>query len=408
MKEVPVNFVRHISATVPTASEISLSAKLLEAQDDERRKISRELHDSVGQSLTAAKIGLAKLKKKIKATELASLTEIEDMVDEALTEVRTVSYLLHPPTLDLMGLRTSIVWLVEGFEERTGISTTVEAPEFLPQFETAIETALFRIVQESLTNVHKHSKASTVTISIAVASDEFQLKIHDDGAGFGDSCREGVGIGGMRERLKELNGSLEVRSSKHVGSSIIVTIPLRETVISIDSLDSPALPAPPATTHRILLVDHQDVVRRGVQSLLASEPDLEICGEASNAQEAIELIQKLRPDVVVLDVQLQEERNGWWVLSELRKIGLAHNVVILSQYDIPQVQHAAMLIGCSGFVSKSRASDHLISAIRAVLGGGAFFDKMDEAELFRARRGGVDFWPLRNFQGLGRREPKIK
>jgi len=399
VKEVPVNFVRHISATVATGSESSLSAKLLEAQDDERRKISRELHDSVGQSLTAAKIGLAKLKKKIKATELASLTEIEEMVDEALTEVRTVSYLLHPPTLDLMGLRTSIVWLAEGFEERTGISTAVEGPELLPQFETAIETALFRIVQESLTNVHKHATASAVTISIAVASDEFQLKIHDDGAGFGDSCREGVGIGGMRERLKELNGSLEVRSSKHVGSTIIVTIPLRDAVISIDSVDSPALPAPPATTHRILLVDHQDVVRRGVQSVLASEPDIEICGEAWNAQEALALVQKLRPDVTVMDVQLQEEHNWWWVLRELRKIGLAHNVVILSQYDIPQIQHAAMLLGCRGFVSKTRASDHLVSAIRAVLGGGTFFEKMNEVELSRARPG--YFWPSKKFRTPG-------
>jgi CheY-like chemotaxis protein len=399
VKEVPVNFVRHISATVPIGSESSLSAKLLEAQDDERRKISRELHDSVGQSLTAAKIGLAKLRSTVRAAELASLNEVEQMVDEALTEVRTVSYLLHPPTLDLMGLRTSLVWLAEGFEERTGISTTVEAPEFLPQFETAIDTALFRIVQESLTNVHKHATASAVTISIAVASGEFQLTIHDDGAGFGDSCREGVGIGGMRERLKEFNGSLQVRSSKHVGSTIIVTIPLRDTVISIDSVDSPALPASPATTHRILLVDHQDVVRRGVQSLLASEPDIEICGEAWSAQEALALVQKLRPDVIVMDVQLQDEHNGWWVLRELRKIGLAHNVVILSQYDIPQIQHAAMLIGCNGFVSKSRTSEHLIKAIRTVLGGGTFFEKMNAVELSRARQG--YFWPLKQFRSPG-------
>src|SRR5215469_5095909 len=273
MKEIPVNFVK-ISSKVQSG-ESSLSAKLLEAQDNERRKISRELHDSVGQSLTAAKIGLAQLKTKLKATELASLNEIEEMVDEALEEVRTVSYLLHPPTLDLMGLRSSIVWYAEGFEQRTGIRTSVESPEFLPQFEAAAETTLFRIVQETLTNVHKHAMASEVRICAAVTADEFQLKIHDDGAGFGDRCREGVGIRGMRERLKELNGTLEVKSSKHVGSSIAVTIPFRNNLISIDSMESTGPSAEPEARHRILLVDHQDVLRRGVRSLFASEPDLE-------------------------------------------------------------------------------------------------------------------------------------
>jgi len=101
-----------------------------------------------------------------------------------------------------------------------------------------------------------------------------------------------------------------------------------------------------------------------------------------------------------MDVQLQEEHNGWWVLRELRKIGLSHNVVILSQYDIPQIQHAAMLIGCSGFVSKSRASDHLVAAIRAVLGGGTFFEKMNESRTL-SRQAGGNFWPLSAFRSPG-------
>jgi len=392
VKEVPVNFVRRISTTRPAPGEVSLTAKLLEAQDNERRKISRELHDSVGQSLTAAKMGLAKLKSKLKATELASLAEIEEMVDGALAEVRTVSYLLHPPALELMGLRTSIAWYTEGFEERTGIHVSVEVPEVLPQFETSIETTLFRVLQESLTNVHKHANASMVTISVVITSDEFRLKIHDDGAGFGKDCREGVGIGGMRERLKELNGSLEVNSSKHMGSSVIAALPLHNRVMSFDSMDSPGLAAAPAATHpnRILLVDHHDVVRHGVRSLLASEPDLEICGEAANAQEALDLVKELRPDIIILDLQLQQEHNGWWVLRELRKFQPLSNVVVLSQYDLPQIQYAAMLAGCRGFVSKSQASEHLVAAVRAVLDGNTLFDKLDLAKLSLSRvtRGG--------------------
>jgi CheY-like chemotaxis protein len=397
VKEKPVLFVKRIPSTDSTSGESSLSAKLLEAQDDERRKISRELHDSVGQSLTAAKIGLAKLKSQLRATELPSLTEVEEMVDGALAEVRTVSYLLHPPVLDLMGLRTSIVWYAEGFEQRTGIRTSVEGPELLPQFETATETTLFRIVQESLTNVHKHAMASAVTISVTAASDEFQLKIHDDGAGFGENCREGVGIGGMRERLKEINGTLEIRSRKQVGSSIVVTIPLRNAVVSIHSTDSAGPPAVPTATHRILLVDQQELLRRGVRSLLASETDLKICGEAASAEEALEFVKKLRPDVIVLDLQLPGH-NGWWMLRELKKIQLLNNVVILSQYDLPQFQYAAKLAGCSGFVSKSRASEHLVAAICAALEGGTFFDELSLGNLELSRGRVTQFWPFKEFQ----------
>lgn len=384
MKEKPVLFVKSISPTDSVSGASSLSAKLLEAQDNERRKISRDLHDSVGQSLTAAKIGLAKLKTKLRAGESSSVDEIEQMVDGALTEVRTMSYLLHPPTLDLIGLRASIIWYAEGFEQRTGIRTSVEAPELLPQFETGIETTLFRIVQESLTNVHKHTRASEVTISVAVSEDEFQLKIHDDGAGFGEDCQEGVGIGGMRERLKELNGTLEVKSSKMVGSTIIATIPVGNNVAATDSLDIGDSSTAFAARYRIMLVDHQDLFRSGVRSLLASEPDLEICGEAGNAEEALEFVRKLKPDVMVLDLQLPGH-NGWWVLRELRKMRLGNNVVILSQYDLPQIQYAAKLAGCLGFVSKSRASEYLIKAIRDALSGRTFFDKLDVASIELSR-----------------------
>jgi two-component system, NarL family, sensor kinase len=211
-----------ISAVAP---DRSLSAAILETQDNERRKISRELHDSVGQSLVCLKISLEKFKSGLGAEESKALDEISRTVDEVIAEVRTVSHLLHPLTLDALGLRSSIMEYVKGFEERTGIQTSVEIPESLPKFEPATETALFRIVQECLTNVHKHAKATNVTILVTTIPDEFLLEITDDGAGFPDNASEGVALRGMRERVKELGGNFRVESGTFVGTSISACIP---------------------------------------------------------------------------------------------------------------------------------------------------------------------------------------
>ena len=185
-------------STSSSVSDTSLSAKILEAQDNERRRISRELHDSVGQSLVAAKLALDKLKQKF--TD-ADLDEADQRVDEALNEVRTVSHLLHPASLELLGLRSSILSYVEEFERRTGIRTSVDVPDRLPKFDEVTTTALFRIIQECLTNVYRHAKASAVTMRLNVTAQEFRLEIVDDGLGFQNGARESVGIRGMRERL---------------------------------------------------------------------------------------------------------------------------------------------------------------------------------------------------------------
>ena len=206
--------------------DASLSAKILEAQDNERRRISRELHDSVGQSLFAAKLALARVKQKF--TD-ADLDDADCKVDEALNEVRTVSHLLHPANLELLGLRSSILSYVQGYEQRTEIQTSVEIPDPLPKFDDVTSTALFRIIQECFTNVHKHAKASGITIRISFTPREFRLEVADNGLGFQNDAREGVGIRGMRERVRELGGTLLVESGENLGSSVIATIPLNQS-----------------------------------------------------------------------------------------------------------------------------------------------------------------------------------
>src|SRR5215475_9063224 len=339
----------------------SFATKLLAAQDEERRKISRELHDSVGQMLVGVKMGLGRLKKSLNPTQLREAEEVEQMVDDVVTEVRTVSHLLHPPALDLMGLESSIIWYTEGFQQRTGIHTEVQIPEPLPLFRADARTAIFRIVQESLTNVHRHAQASSVMIRIAVASEQFQLEITDDGKGFqdkDDGSREGVGILGMRERAAELNGTLRVESREGVGSSIIATIPLKNgNAVQVED----AIPAPRSvsTSRRILLVEDHEVTRRGIRALLETEADLEVCGEAASAKEAVEQTQNLQPDVIILDLQLPDE-SGWSVIRQLRQFGASSKIIIFSHHDRDFTQRAAKNARCDGCVSKSGKPDDLI------------------------------------------------
>jgi len=214
------------SSTSSSVPDNSLSARILEAQDNERRRISRELHDSVGQSLTAARLALGKLKQKF--TD-ADLDEVDRRVDEALNEVRTVSHLLHPASLELLGLRSSILSYAEEFERRTGIRTSVDVPDALPKFDDVTNTALFRIIQECLTNAYRHAQASAISIRIGFGAEQFRMEVVDDGSGFQSHAREGVGIRGMRERVRELGGTLVVESGENLGTSVIATIPLNQS-----------------------------------------------------------------------------------------------------------------------------------------------------------------------------------
>jgi signal transduction histidine kinase len=195
----------------------------LQAQDEERRRIARELHDSTGQELVILTINLGSLRAKAEAvnSEISDLAaNCENLARQISTELRTISYLLHPPLLDQMGLASAINWFVEGFKNKTDIDVALELPSNMERLPRDIETALFRIVQEALTNIHRHSGSSTAAISLQNDGSDIVLRIRDDGSGIpkdalykiGRGLSLGVGLRGMRERVKELGGHMEVRS----------------------------------------------------------------------------------------------------------------------------------------------------------------------------------------------------
>src|SRR6185437_4732513 len=223
-----------------TADLRRLSAELLQAQDEERRKLARELHDSFGQYLAVLKIDLDQLSGPGPFTELAQkrnaelLSECLETVGRCILETRTMSHLLHPPLLDEAGFASAARWYVEGFSKRSKIDARLDLPDGLPRFPDAVELAFFRALQESLTNVHRYSGASAVDIKVAVGGEEVSLTVRDYGRGIpAETIRDfrdhgsgvGIGLSGMRERMKELGGRLEL-SSNGGGTTVCARIPI--------------------------------------------------------------------------------------------------------------------------------------------------------------------------------------
>jgi signal transduction histidine kinase len=223
-----------------------LSARILELQDVERRRIARELHDSVGQFLAGLKINLGRLQRREAEPSIQShplLLESVELTERAITEVRTISHLLHPPLLDELGLYSATRWYTEGFAKRSGIHVELRLAEITDRLPREIELALFRVLQESLTNVHRHAGASNVSVEIQCTDYEVILLISDNGKGipqdslfrFRAGHAGGIGLAGMRERLAELGGTLEVDSTAE-GTQIRATLPTNEC----DPADPPA------------------------------------------------------------------------------------------------------------------------------------------------------------------------
>jgi PAS domain S-box-containing protein len=211
-----------------------LSGRLLGIQDQERRRIARELHDSLGQYLAGLKIALEMLSRSPKGDSAPVLAECSDILEKAISETRTLSHLLHPPLLDEAGFASAASWFINGFSQRSGIPVTLDIPPDLPRLPQTVEIALFRVLQESLTNVHRHSRAPSAEIRVDADAEQITIEIRDHGRGVpkhilqqldGEGMNLGVGLAGMRERIHELGGTFEVTSDTK-GTTVRATVPL--------------------------------------------------------------------------------------------------------------------------------------------------------------------------------------
>jgi signal transduction histidine kinase len=213
-----------------------LSGRLMEAQDVERRHIARELHDSAGQTLTALGMQLARISanaKKNPAQLAKDIQDAEELVQHLSQEIRTTSYLLHPPLLDETGISSALSWYVQGLAERSSLAIDLKIPDNLGRLPSEMELLLFRLVQECLTNIHRHSGSKTARIRIEREGNNIHLEVEDKGRGMSperlaeiQSQGTGVGIRGMRERVRNFRGFLVIESNGS-GTKVYATLPLK-------------------------------------------------------------------------------------------------------------------------------------------------------------------------------------
>ncbi len=218
-----------------------LSQHLLRTQDEERKRIGRDLHDSLGQCLAILKINLDSLQMALPAAQAKAISQIDQclqLTDEAIREVRTIAYVLYPPMLEELGLNSAISWYLEGFASRSQIKITFDAAPELERLERPVELALFRVLQESLTNVHRHSESATAHIRLFEENGSAVLEIEDEGKGFPGAMLDldkdelassfGVGLRGMNERLRDLGGTIELKPAKKQGAIVRAAVPQKQ------------------------------------------------------------------------------------------------------------------------------------------------------------------------------------
>ncbi len=227
------------TAALATANDSlrDLSFRLLQVQDDERRRLARELHDSVGQLLAAIGINVGIVQSqssKLDPRGARAVSENAQLLGQVSREIRTISHLLHPPLLEIAGLASALRWYVDGFAERSGIKVDIDLPDILERLPNDTELAIFRIVQECLTNIHRHSGSKTASISLRHGEGGLIVQVEDHGKGisemkqreFSNANRSGIGFGGMRERVRQLGGTLEV-TSLGTGTTVRATLKVK-------------------------------------------------------------------------------------------------------------------------------------------------------------------------------------
>jgi len=378
-------------------SELSLrqlSARLLKLQDEERRRIARDLHDTTGQKIAVLSMTLDRLAKLVdtrKADVKDALAESRDVVGKIGEEIRTLSYLLHPPLLDECGLASAVLWYAEGFKKRSGIHLSVSIDEELVRLTTDAETALFRVLQESLTNVHRYSGSPSAEIRIFQSASKVHLEIVDHGKGvkagterpaFAGAPTLGVGIPGMRERIRQLGGQLEVEFSNE-GTRVYASLPTEAfTEESGPFRDKENFQVSgrqrPVVRRRILIADDHEVMRRGVRGLVESQEEWSVCGEAIEGNEAISKTRELHPDLLILDVSMPGV-SGIEAALQILKDDPNMKILFFTMYDSPQMMREISNVGAWGYVAKARAGNDLVDAVRIIFDGKKFFPRIASA-----------------------------
>lgn len=363
----------------------SLSHHLVKAQEAERRQIARELHDEVGHILTSLKMILGSGKRLPPEEMYAKLDEAQALVNEMMTRISELSLNLRPPILDDLGLLPTLLQYFKRYTTQSQIRVSFRHTGIERRFSREVETASYRIIQEALTNIARHTSVQDAFVHVWADEEALRILVEDRGEGFVHEAALGlgdrVGLAGMHEWAALLGGRLTVISSPQEGTRVMAQLPIapaletsKTTLRALPILESPevlASPNKPVAPHgeiesesriiEIVLADSHALTRRGLRSLLEPVTSFSILAEATTKQETLALVERLHPDVLILDLDI-----GLDLVENVVGQGLPVNVLVLSAYDTEAYVLEALKKGAKGFALKDSSADDLIQAVQQV------------------------------------------
>jgi len=365
----------------------ALSRRLVEVQEAERRHITRELHGEIYQLLAGAQMTLG-LSKRLPPDQVRpKLDESLALVNEVMRRVSEMSLDLHPPLLDDLGLLPALLQLFNRFTNRTQVRVAFRHAGLERRFVPEVEIAAYRIVQEALANVARHTSETQASVQLSVEGDVLSVVVEDEGEGFDLeavlSSGSAAGLTGMHERAGALGGELTIFSAPGSGTRVVARLPAGDAGLPADRVPiaqvtgilapqaRPSVPGAKDTSApvvgasiRVLVADKHDLIREGLRSVLDAEAGIEVVGEARNFKEAVEQARKLVPDVVALDRSI-----GLDVVGAMSRYVPELRVLALSHYANEAYAIEALRIGAHGYLWKEANIDELVRAVRSVAEG---------------------------------------
>lgn len=360
-----------------------LSSELTLAEQRERRRLAAYLHDHLQQLLVGAKIGLEVLHHRVRPERKSSVEQILDLILKTIKASRALTAELSPPILYEGGLSAALKWLARWMNENHGFKVVLHSdPQLDPERED-ITVLLFQSIRELLLNAVKHSGVSKARVEMLPGESDFLcIRVSDQGtgfdpAGFWENSQETTGFGllSIRERLTLLGGRLDVKSAPGKGTAFTLVAPSGKTAAgkASQSPDRKEAPDPESTATvcntgggrkiRLMLVDDHAVMRQGMSSLLSYHYDIDIVGEASDGEAAVDLARKVNPDVILMDISMPR-MNGIEATRIIHSESPHIRIIGLSMFDAADQQSAMLAAGATAYCSKSGRTDDLMAAIR--------------------------------------------
>lgn len=387
---------------------------LLQVQEEERRRIAYDVHDGLGQMIVAAGMHIDIYRSERKGREDVRLEEefakAVGYLQEAIAETRRIVSELRPVLLDDLGLVQALKHYLEEMAARVGWQANLVENLGSTRLEAVVETALFRIAQEALANVHKHAQTDRVEVRLLRAERRLLLEVQDWGLGFDvDKALANagggrhVGLASMRERAQLLGAELKWISALGRGTTVSLSLVLEEAaraskgeVAAMKEGEAEALMPPANRGIAVLICDDHPMVREGLRSMLNVE-GISVVGEAATGREAVEQVRRLRPDVVLMDVRMPD-MDGLAATEVVKGELSSTSIIILTSYESKDYLRRAIEVGAAGYLLKGMPRETLVDAIKVVKGGGSLIDAKLLSELLQEL--GVEGARFRETAGL--------